>query len=891
MTRRTPILNLRDLRLRARAVFARRRVERDLDDELAFHIEREAQQLIDRGATPPDALAAARARFGSVLRAADECRDARGIAAIDTFSRDLRYAVRMLVRAPLVSITVIATVGLGLGLVAAAFTFLNVFLFRVDAVPAVHEMFEVRRLSATDSHTQSFTRAQFDAIVRDTRVFSGVYAEVGDIDSHVEGRTMTGSLVTGNVFGVLRVRPAMGRAIEPGDDRPGGGAVMVLSHRGWERMFAGDPGVLGRHVRVNGLTFQIVGVMPDGFRGLSVGGPDYWAPLSLLPDMLPAHRGHEDGAPVAVIGRLRADMTSQGARGALAAWDASQRSTTAGPPAPSDVVLTPRRGTVPQPLEAVMITAPLFFAFGLILLTGCANVANLLLARGVTRQREIGIRLSIGATRRRVVRQLLTESLLLALGGALTGYLVSRLVLKGIVTAVMTSMPANIGDVRLLVPDADWRVVIFLVVGAAASTVFFGLAPALQATRIEPVRTIRGEIVRDARPGRARNVLIGLQVGASALLLICAGVFLRSTYSAATENPGVRIADSVVISIASEPTRAAIVEAVAAEPRVSAVAAAWPDVLATSKPVVAEVGGVRTTLSHRFVSPEYFGVLDIPLVRGRSFMSSERSATFAVAVVSESAARALWPNADAVGEVLRLDREAQGDTGAPDGPALDTRTFTVVGVVKDVRGFRIAPLDTPVVYLPTNPDTPGTALVARVQGDPERATETLTTKLAEIDPNMATSGQVSSLVWITRMVAYFMRLAFWLTVVLGGLALVLTVSGLFGVLSYLVERRAKEIGIRMALGAAARDVTRLVLWQTIKPVAFGLSCGALAAAGVAAALLATPAASGLADAIRVLDPLAYVGAVVVIVVACLIAASIPASRAARLDPTRALRQE
>ena len=195
----------------------------------------------------------------------------------------------------------------------------------------------------------------------------------------------------------------------------------------------------------------------------------------------------------------------------------------------------------------MFVTAPLFFAFGLILLIGCANVANLLLARAVARQREIGIRLSLGATRRRIVRQLLTESLLLALVAAAAGFAISRVVLEAIVNAVTTSWPPDIGDLRLLVPDADWRVLLFLIVGAGVSTMVFGLAPALQATRIEPIRTIRGEVMRDARPGRARNFLIGLQVSASALLLISAAVFLRSAFAAATFDPGLRISDTVIV--------------------------------------------------------------------------------------------------------------------------------------------------------------------------------------------------------------------------------------------------------------------------------------------------------------------------------------------------------
>ena len=238
-----------------------------------------------------------------------------------------------------------------------------------------------------------------------------------------------------------------------------------------------------------------------------------------------------------IVGRLKPGVSMDNARAQLAAWDSNQSA------APVDrramnIDLLPRRGTVPQPLEAIAIFAPLFFAFGLILMIGCANVANLLLARGVARQREIGIRLSLGASRRRIVRQLMTESVLLALAAAAGGYLISRLALEGTVYWVLRTAPVDLGDVNLSVPAADWRVALFLVIAAVAATAFFALMPALQATRIEPVRTLRGELVKDARPGRARNVLIGVQVFASALLLICAAIFLRSAIASARFDPG-----------------------------------------------------------------------------------------------------------------------------------------------------------------------------------------------------------------------------------------------------------------------------------------------------------------------------------------------------------------
>ena len=283
-------------------------------------------------------------------------------------------------------------------------------------------------------------------------------------------------------------------------------------------------------------------------------------------------------------------------------------------------------------------------------------------------------------------------------------------------------------------------------------------------------------------------------------------------------------------------------------------------------------------------------MLDIAVVRGRAFTPDERTSNLSVAVVSETTARTLWPNADAVGQVMRLEPDPTSEHAAAcDEPPLESRTFTVVGVVRDVAGFRIAPFKEAVVYVPTSAAMPRTSLIARVHGDPELARQTLLNRLTAIDPDMA--RQVMTMRTMARMETYFLQIAFWLTVVLGGLALALTLSGLFSVLSYLVEQRTREIGVRMALGATTRDVTRLVLSQSIRPVGFGLFIGGGSAAGLAALLLATPAAATIGEIVHVLDPVAYAVSLLIIIAACLVAASIPATRAARLDPTRALRQE
>ncbi len=891
-------MNFRDLKLRMRALLRPRRVEQDLHDELDFHLDREAKKLTDDGVDPATARQQAQARFGSPALAADECRDERGTAFFDNTIGDVQYALRSFKRAPLAAVTIVITVAIGLGVVAVLFTILNTMLFRVDQVPGVRAMYAVERLRLSDGASALLTRPRFEALRTDTTVFTDAYATQTNIDLRVDGRVMAVTLVTGNFFQVVDVGAVMGRTLTPADDqRSGGNPVIVLSDKGWNRRFDRDPNVLGQSVLVDGAPFQVIGVMPAGFRGLEVSAPDFWAPLSQLGQFSPDDRGRDDRVGVEVIGRLRPGMSMASARAQIAAWDSNQSDAGAAGPAMS-IELRPRRGTVPQPLEAVAVFSPLFLAFGLILLIGCANVANLLLARGVARQKEIGIRLSLGASPRRIVRQLMTESVLLALAAAGGGYLVSRVVLEGTVYWALRTMPLDLGDVNLGVPAADWRVALFLVVAAVAATAFFALLPALQATRIEAVRTLRGELVKDARPGRARNVLIAVQVFASALLLICAAIFLRSAIASSRFDPGFRTADTILIDTFNEPKRAALIQALAGERTITAHAAIRPSLLAQPPRGLAATGTGKIPLAYKFVSGAYFDVLGIPIVRGRSFTAAE-SANYPVAIVSESTAQALWPNSQGVGETFRLepDLTIQPGGGAvltinPDGQVaeapLTPRLVTVIGVSRDAAGFRLTNIKEPGVYLPTSLDVARTSVVARVQGDPDLARQTVIANLTRIDSNL---GMIVTMRTVARLEMFFLQVAFWVSVILGGLALLLTVSGLFSVLSYLVEQRTREIGVRMALGASSQNVTRLILAQTTRPVMFGLLAGAGLAATLAAVLLATPFGALISTIVHVTDPVAYGSSVALIIAACLIAAWIPATRAARVDPMKTLRQE
>lgn len=829
-------------------------------------------------------------------------KDSSPVAPVfDSVARDLRYAWRSFLRAPVAAVTIIATVGLGLGLVAAVYTILNSMVFRVDEVYNPHELFGVERQQSAIAEPEAFTYERYEALLSETDVFADAFASTGDIRAWIDGVRREGRLVTGNFFQVLGVSAASGRAFAPPDDEPGNPPVMVLSHRAWVQHFGSDPGVLDRTFRVNGTEFRIVGVMPEGFRGLEViAAPDFWVPLAhadLLREPGTSEGSGEEG-PLDVVGRLRAGASQGQAAARLNAWNL-QRAAERSADRPASLVLVPRLGTVPRPAEAMVAFMPLFFAFGLILMIGCANVANLLLARLVKRQREIGIRLAIGASRRRVIWQLLTENLLLALIAAAFGFVLSRAALAGAVYALTTSFPPSIGNLRIAVPAADWRVGLFLVAGAIASTVLFALAPALRSTRLDLTRAMHGKVMGQGRPGRARDALVAFQVTGSVLLLICAAIFLRSAWTSANIDPGIRTADIVNVEILSEPRRTAVLDTVRSEPSVTAVAASWPAWLGGVGGLPAYAAGAsgRSVTTYQFVSPEFFDVLDLDFVRGRGFTGAERDPNQPVAVVSETVAGELWPGADPLGQVLRLEpdltivRPAQAaDTQQPDDPLLRPRTAVVVGVARDVAGFLIGSFRVggSGVYMPISAEAAGTVLITRVAGDLDRSRGALVDRLAAIDPNVV---EVSTLQTYANTNTYILSTSFWLTLLLGSLALLLTLSGLFSVLSYLVEQRRTEIGVRIALGARRLSIGGLVLWQSAKPVGIGILLGAGLTAGLAAALLATPAAEPIAGAVRLFDPVAYAGSLVCIVAACAGAALFPALRAGQVNPLAALRQE
>jgi predicted permease len=876
-----------DLKLRARALFTPGTVERELDDELAFHIERETRKLMADGLSVAEARQRALARFGPVPLAADRCRDERGISFFETLARDTSFALRTLRRAPLVALTVVSTIALGLGVIAVAFTFFNAFFFRVDAVRNPDELFAVERPTRPGSRSEiPFTRPEYEAIRRDTDVFTDVAAARPSVLTRINGRAARGTFVSGNFFDMLGVTAARGRT--QADNEGGGRAVVVLSHQGWEKFFAADPAVIGRQLLVNGQPYEVAGVTPEDFRGLTQEPQDYWAPLALVDEV---RVGKPNMAWVDVIGRLKPGTSPDAAAAALTAWASAQP----GLPMPDNgvihIVLREKRGVISKDRgEAMVFFMPILFAFGLILMIGCANVANLLLARGLSRQREIGVRLSLGATRGRIVRQLLTENLLLALAAAALGFLVSRALLAGSIHMTLSILPPEFAEsMDVVAPPGDWRVLAFLFGGAFAATVMFGLAPALHSTRLELVRAIRGEVTRDARPSRVRQMLIGSQVTASTLLLVCAAVFLRSTYSAATADAGVRTDDTVVVRGITESGRSTLLHAIRQHSSIASVAASWPEPMDSGASTEASVGDTTLGVGSKLVSPEYFDLLGIDVLSGRLFAPDERSPAAGVVVISHAVAQRFWPNGDPLGQMIRLGGASGHAITAEGAPQVPAQLATVIGVVRDVRSaLKLFDFTYSGIYLPTTPEQSNTSFVLRVHGDPETARRSLLDALTKVDPAL---GEIATMRMMARLETAVLGVVFWMAVILSSLALALTVSGLFGVLSYLVEQRRTEIGVRMALGATPRDIVTLVVSQSMRPIAIGVLVGGGLAAVTAIVLLSTPAAGMIGTLVHAFDPLAYAVSLGVIIATCLVAAFLPARRAARINPIATLRAD
>jgi predicted permease len=872
--------------LRLRAALFRSRVERELADELAFHVEMQTRKNLEAGMSEAEARRAARLQFGRESAVREDCRDERRIHPVETLRQDIRYALRGFRRAPLFALTVVATIGLGLGVNTAVFTIFNAYALRPLAVRDPWSLYQLSWLNRAGKEHALFTWRQYDELQAGNPAFSELHAARG-LPVRVNGRQCFAELVTGNYFRMLGVDALLGRTLTPEDSAvPGRNAVMVLSTAAWRNLFAADPNILGRKLFVRGYPFQVVGVAREGFAGLGEQPRDLWIPLSMYSEVAEGAdvAGPQSPALLNIVVRLRPGVGERQARALLTPsigrlmpqLPEADRAVGAG--------LQSRATSVHISPEGFTVLLPIFSAFGLVLLIACANVSNMMLARAMARQREIGIRLSLGAARARLIRQLLTESIMLALPGAVAGLFICQAMLGAGVRLMYATLPAEFVEfVRVAPLNPDVRVFVFMTAAAVLSALFFGLAPAIQATRTSVVQAARGDFGHEFRPQRLRNALVIVQIAVCSLLLICSGVLLDGANRIHDLNIGFRTHDVVWIELLDK-WRDRVLTQLDREPLVNTLAATAAVPLEAGLPSAKiSVGdGKLADSSYDYVSPEFFDVLGVSIIRGRNFSKEEALAGAPVAIVSETVARRLWPDSDAPGQSLRLLPDPRSSLSGR--TPLRDLVVRVVGVARDMNTGLVEDYTSrTLIYFPTHPRAAGTVLIMRVNGDPETARQSIDRALAAAAP-----GAVDRIHRMQELVAgrvYPFRVTYWVSAALGILALLLTVSGIYGVISYLVAQRVREMGIRMALGATARSIVGMVLKQLLRLAAVGIGIGGALALGASRAF-----ASALVM-MNAFDATAFLSGILLVLAACLAAAFVPSLRAARIDPMTTLRHD
>ena len=844
---------------RLRQWIGRRQFEADLAEEIRIHREMEHDYRAAGGEGR---------FFGSEALALEQSREAWGFAWLNSFAQDVRYAWRGIRRAPGFALTVIGTIGLGLGINTTLFTVVNTYIFRAIAVYEPHSLYEVWWESRDG--TWSATWSQFQALRRENHVFTDV-AAYGRLFTPLDGRPAIGQEVSGNYFGLLSPGAYLGRLIEPGDVD-----VVVISYNAWQNFFGGSPNILGRKLRLRGSSLEVIGVAAPGFGGIGDVGLDFW-----IYSVPPATSS--DKPQYRLLCRLKPGITREAGRSAVLSW--AKANTGEQPPERRAMTAQIVSRATPIEYSPQMLSAlsPVFAAFGLVLAIACSNVSNMMMARALSRQREIGIRVSLGAARARLVRQLLTESLLLALPAAAAGIAISQGTMRFAICLLLRTLPPVFARVaRLPTIETDWRVFAFVLLASAGAALLFGLLPALQTTRSRLVEANRGDFSADYRASYLRNFLVAGQVAVCALLMICSAVALRSQWRVSSQDIRIRT-EGVFHLVLAKGLRTSGIERLRASPGIEAVAAVWRSPIyngLVKLAVIPSGGKAEVQAGYNFVSREYFSLLRIPVVRGRLFTAAEASAGDGVVVISDATARRFWPGEEPLGKVILIPLKRQTDKRSDRLPRY--ASARVIGIVGDViSGYAAVGVDPSCLYFPTFAGAAQASLLVGATSGKGAGHRDIQTALEKIAPDLA--DQINPLDEVHEAMIYPFRIASWIAGFLAGLAILLTISGIYGVLSYLVSQRIKEIGIRMALGAGSGSVVRMVVSQSVRLVTVG------AAIGVALALAIAPVFASEVEAIQPYDITAYVGAILLIAAAALGASFRPAQRAVAVDPLSALR--
>jgi putative ABC transport system permease protein len=867
-----------------RNLFRRDRVERDLDDELRATVDLLVDEKMRAGLTLDEARRTARLELGGVESLKEQVRDARAGAFFDTLVQDVRYGTRLLRRNPLFALTAALSLAIGIGANTAIFTVANALLFRPPAgVAEPGRLVDIgTSYNGTGFGTTSYPN--YLDIRHGVSTLSGVYAysvmvSPMSIGSAEGGATrIFGSRVTANYFTVLGVPAAAGRLFDDSDT----GSVVVLSHRFWSQRFQHDPGAVGRVVRINGEPFTIVGVAAEGFHGTTVRSSDVWLPL----DTGNSNFANRGAGLLLVGGRM---VPGASVAQTAAALEILSRALERDYPEENRGVrleVTPLSPTPGMRLPLAAFLALLVGIVSSVLVVACANLAGILLARAAGRRREIAMRLAIGATRMRLVRQLLVETTLLFVLGGAAGLLLAL----GMTLALASLLPALPIPVHVSFA-LDGRALVFTAGLALLSALASGLIPALQASRTDLLAAAKDDSPRAIGRMRLRNAFVVTQVALSILLVVIAGLFVRSLDRIATMDPGfdprgVDVAD-LNLSLAGYTETTGLIFAGGLVERVRGLPGVTAATLAAVPPGAFEglgmgitADGVAPPDGERFfgaagniVEPGYFATLRIPLLAGRDFNEGDREGTQPVVIVSESTARRLWPGRDAVGQYLVK----------PVGPTPDAiQTLLVIGVARHVAyNSLIDGARDLFVYLPLRQEyTSRISIVARGNG----AGAQLAALVASIDPNLpiVSSGSLEDRIAVSQTPQ---RVVASVSGALGAVGLLLAAIGIYGITAYAVASRTREIGVRLALGARPADVMRMVLRKGMSLVVIGAVMGLVLAAASSQLLTA------LLFGIPPIDPVSFGGAALLFAATGLAACYVPVRRAARIDVTEALRYE
>lgn len=892
-----------------RWLFQRKRVEKELDEELQYHLEQRTEMERARGLSPLEARAAALRAMEGLEQRREECRDVRRFRLLEDLWQDLHYAARALNKNRGFAAVAVLSLALGIGANTAIFSLVDALLLRPLPVPEAGRLVRIGAGTPGAEARSYLTYPLFEQVRDRSGVFAGIFTwsdHEFQMKSGAEMVHVQGALASGAYFRTLGVNAELGRTFTEENDLPEGGKdgpVAVISDSFWASRFARSPAAIGAALTLDGVRFSIIGVMPPRFFGADVGSrPQIWVPLALTPRVdspgcmtsrscwwLIVMARLKDGVPLQQAQARLKVISPQVMRDTVPNWDSKGKKgflawqLAANPGANG---WTSLRRQFTNPLAVLMTLV------GLVLLIACSNLANLLLARASSRQREIAVRIAMGAGRGRMIRQLLTETVLLSFLGAVAGLAFAIWSARLLVALLASSQRVYMGGQEIQFDlRPDWRVLLFTLTAALACGLLFGLAPALRATRMgvsaalkERAQSVRGT---GARMGIGR-VLLSLQAALSVLLVAGAGLFAGSLWRLATLNPGFNPKGVLVFSLdtTKRPEKGPalaelydrLLERVRAIPGIRAASANWFTPLSDSGWNEAIPIPGRTDLSEdarltdlNLVGPDFFRVMEIPLLAGREFQAADGSAAEKVGVLNEVAARRFFPNRSALGVQLTVEG----------------KVIRIVGIAGNAKYMNLQEADPPTLYFPyaqAGEQIPSLRILLKTQAGMRAIYPAFHAALHEIAPDVPI-GAVKTMEEQVGDSLGSQRLMASLSVFFSVLALLLTSIGLYGVLAYSVERRTGEIGIRMALGAPRRSVILLVMHETTGHVLAGIL------AGIVLVLMLSRLIAGLLYGIEPNDAGNLALAVFAFLVVAAVAAYVPAHRAGSLDPLAALREE